>query len=188
MNEEAVAAYTAGRWFGARYLADWQNADDNALSAAAMAILATPEERAEIAAAARKDIGVAADALIVVRVGGRGRRLFDMPRFVAGVKSGIADTGPATGVVAMSRQQEWRKRRWAAGLCVQCGQPARARRDGTPATKCASCYEKERERLARRLRAVFAPLPPEKMDTTGKSPAYIKALERVMKMVGMRNS
>lgn len=83
-----TSAYIAGRWFGAIYLADLQNADGSTLSKAAMAILNTPEERAEIAAAARAEIGVAADALTLMRFP-NGRVLFDMPRFIAGVKTGI---------------------------------------------------------------------------------------------------
>lgn len=54
----------------------------------------------------------------------------------------------------MTRQKTYQQKRKDAGLCSQCGAPARPRRDGVGlATKCQACYDKARDGRARKRAA-----------------------------------
>jgi hypothetical protein len=46
----------------------------------------------------------------------------------------------------ISRQGKLYQDRRAAGLCVDCGAPARTKPDGSPASQCKDCAKVERDR------------------------------------------
>ena len=52
----------------------------------------------------------------------------------------------------MSKQSDWQARQRAQGHCIDCGEPAASKEDGTRFARCPVCLEKQRNRRRNRRR------------------------------------
>ena len=74
----------------------------------------------------------------------------------------------------MSKQSEWQARQRVQGRCVDCGEPAEGKDDGTCFARCPVCLEKQRYRQwlargrGRRFREWECPLHPGRAPITSK--------------------